>query len=566
MPGKTRYFIAIILTMLFLLSTYVAFQQTTDFGRLRVETIKFSDKDHVVSGRLYVPSSAHPDNPRPLVVLAHGISCANEFMEGIALELARKGTVAFSIDLLGHGDSDGKIGGGDSSLGMVSAVEYATSLPFVDDGLIGVVGHSLGAGAARRTALVQPIIATAFIGGGVGGMAESEQYGSLSPTFPKNLLISIGQHDVLFDIEVLREDLKLVFDTPQSVIIDKLYGEFEKGNARKLVVSSTTHLMEPYDPLIVEKTVAWMQEAFDSPLEKEASQNDGIYGYREIFLLLSLFGLLSLTIILTTFIYQRMLFKEASHVREGEGLLEGWKIAVILGTIEIGLFLPFMVLGILIPFPPQLFGSSLAWWLLSSGLIGLILLHYFWKRHGMSFSIKSLLTESFEFLDLAVAVGLILILYLTSIALESSLEVNLRIFVPLLNSIGNLERVLAFPNYLPFFGFYFLVEGRYFYHERKTRESTLMDFFRVLGLKLVPFIAILLVQYLPMYWFNVRVFPGFLGFFIEFLWGITPIFVVSTSMSWWFHRVTGRIGLGVFFNTLLLSWISASLFPFGALM
>ena len=155
-------------------------------------------------------------------------------------------------------------------------------------------------------------------------MAASEHHGSLSPTFPKNLLISVGQHDVLFDIGVLREDLKRVFDTPQSVIVDKLYGEFGKGNARKLVVSSTTHLMEPYEPLIVEETVAWIQEAFDSPYRTEASQNNPTYGYRELFLLLSLFGLLSLTIILTALLYQRKLFKEASHLREGEGLLEGW--------------------------------------------------------------------------------------------------------------------------------------------------------------------------------------------------------------------------------------------------
>ncbi|TET73079.1 hypothetical protein E3J39_00925 [Candidatus Bathyarchaeota archaeon] len=86
-----------------------------------------------------------------------------------------------------------------------------------------------------------------------------------------------------------------------------------------------------------------------------------------------------------------------------------------------------------------------------------------------------------------------------------------------------------------------------------------------IALKLIPYLAVLGIQYVPMYTLNLRLFPGLLGFFLEFIWAIMPLFAISTAFSWWFHRVTSRIGAGAIFNSLLIAWASASLFPFGTL-
>jgi len=86
-----------------------------------------------------------------------------------------------------------------------------------------------------------------------------------------------------------------------------------------------------------------------------------------------------------------------------------------------------------------------------------------------------------------------------------------------------------------------------------------------IALKLIPYLAVLGIQYVPMYTLNLRLFPGLLGFFLEFIWAIMPLFAISTACSWWFHRVTSRIGAGAIFNSLLIAWASASLFPFGTL-
>ena len=112
---------------------------------------------------------------------------------------------------------------------------------------------------------------------------------------------------------------------------------------------------------------------------------------------------------------------------------------------------------------------------------------------------------------------------------------------------------------------FFFVEGLFLHELRKGTGQEYTDLLRVLVIKLVPYLSVLGFQYIPMYSLNRRLFPGFLGFFVEFIWAIVPLFAISTVCSWWLHRITGRIGAGAIFNSLLIAWVSASLFPFGTI-
>ena len=61
------------------------------------------------------------------------------------LELVRRGFVVITIDMAGHGYSDVAINAlTKETYGALAAVEYAMSLPCVDESKIGVTGHSLG--------------------------------------------------------------------------------------------------------------------------------------------------------------------------------------------------------------------------------------------------------------------------------------------------------------------------------------------------------------------------------------------------------------------------------------
>ena len=552
----------VILAVIFFGGIWISYQLNTDFGLLEVDTISIPAGDLQLSGLLYIPPEAHPDNPRPAVVLTHGISSTKETVSGIALELARRGIVSLAFDLPGHGDSEGGLGMADPSMGVNAAVDYVGSLPYVDRGLVGVVGHSLGAGAARATAFTKDVAASAFIGGGTGG--EHRQEGALTQSSPRNLLIAVGRHDVLFDIDTLIEDLQPIFGTATPVEPGITYGDFSLGQARRLVVSSTIHLLEPLDATIVSEVVSWFMEAFDSPSGRDLPFNKTTYIWRELAILLSLMACVGIIFPLSRIARNQIEHLQHSKPRDQFKILSGRKVLILWGGLGIVSFLPFMGLGAMIPFPPQLFGSSMAWWLLSMGVAGALLLRIVASR-SLQFDLKmrELVHLSFNKTDVLIASGLVTLLYLIGVSVEELTSLNLRIYVPILNALKPVSRAVVFPSYIPFFLVFFFVEGLYLHVLRKGGSEEYSDLFRVLTIKLIPYLAVLGIQYVPMYTLNLRLFPGLLGFFLEFIWAIVPLFAISTACSWWLHRVTGRSGAGAIFNSLLIAWVSASLFPFG---
>jgi hypothetical protein len=225
-----------------------------------------------------------------------------------------------------------------------------------------------------------------------------------------------------------------------------------------------------------------------------------------------------------------------------------------------------MFLGVIIPFPPLIFGASMAWWLLMTGVAGLIILAVIVRRQfGGNIKIWGHLTGSFRARDAALAVIIAIILYALAYASVALLGEKLRFIVPIFPPlIANRAQIL--PLFIPFYLIYFAVEGLYLhvYRERQMAGSAAGNLMRTILLKLFPYLAILAVQYLPMYAVNYRLLPSYLGFFIEFIWAIMPLLLISTFVSWWLYRYTGRIWAGIVLNTLLFAWASAGLFPFTA--
>lgn len=92
-----------------------------------------------------IPENATADNPVPAVVCCHGGANTKEMQMPGYIELARRGFVVVTMDASGHGYTDSTISALTSnSLGMLAAVEYAMSLPCVDETQVGVTGHSMG--------------------------------------------------------------------------------------------------------------------------------------------------------------------------------------------------------------------------------------------------------------------------------------------------------------------------------------------------------------------------------------------------------------------------------------
>ncbi len=402
-------------------------------------------------------------------------------------------------------------------------------------------------------------------------MASSPlEYGVLNTTFPRNLLVAIGRQDVLFNLnQVAGEWLPPVFGV-HEVSPGRLYGDFNSGTARKLVAPATTHLLEPLDPTIVSETVVWMGSALKpSGASRIGLLEEGLtYPYRETMMLLSVFSLVGLTFPVSTFISPRK--PQNKRARE-HGSLKDWKIMVIWGALSIALLLPAFILGFSLPFPPVLFGSSIAWWLLMVALAGGSLILFAMPRFlGVRLRMRRLASESFTRRGVLVAVSMFLMLYTIVYLVHLFLDMNLWIFVPIFRVLRVPERIILFLTLIPFFLVFFYVEAIYLHILRGgSRENGFLpealEMLRTIGIKIAPYILVMGVQYIPMFLFEVKPLTSFLGFLIEFLPLITVQFVTSTACSWWLHRITSSIGTGTVFNALLFAWVSAGVFPFGTL-
>ena len=563
LPSKQ---IIILITIMVIYLTALTFSSfiNSDFGKLEVTPIDIPGQEKIAA-LIYKPKEASETTPFPAIVLSHGVSGSKQMMSQIAIELAKNGFVALTIDLIGHGDTEGTFGGFgdqqiDKTLGMQDAVKYAIEQPFINSSKIGLVGHSLGAGAARATAFAsKDVKATVFIAGGLDEAVENKgEYGVLNFTFPKNLLIIIGQHDVLFDIEQTKKDLIPAFGN--QIEENRIYGNFSENTARQLIIPNTTHLLEPADPETVTQIVYWMTRSLKP--QNNIEETELSYVNREIAITIGLaaFTILIFPISQIIFIYfppKKPDIKDKEHLKD-------WKLLIIWGTLALVLFLPMFFVGSQIPFPPLIFGNSFSWWLLTVGIAGLIVCKKLLpKTNSNTIDIKSALTKSFNIKNLLTATTIFLILYSLVHLTQTIFLTDLRIVtIPLFGALNNPKRVLALFTFIPFYLIYFFVEGVYFHKLRQHNTgSQTKDLIKTITIRTAPYLILIILNYVPMFLFDIRIFPSFIGFIMEFILGIIPLFIITITYSWWFHKKTNNLLVGTILNTLLFAWTSAAIFP-----
>jgi dienelactone hydrolase len=569
---RMRWIAASILAVILVSAVYMEVALNSDFGRLEVESVRINDGDKTLSGLLYRPILSSSQNPFPAIVIAHGISESKEIMSNLGLELARRGFVTLCLDLLGHGASDGAIADAkdDPSFGVQAAVNYLKSQPYINASAIGLVGHSLGGGAVRAVAFEDSqISALVLIAGGIGSSAQGPQYGTLNATYPRNLLVIIGQYDVLFNLtDLTAKELPSVFNTQQQVLPGVVYGSFQSQTARELLTPPTTHLFESISTPVILEVASWMQNALGTTPQTNPATNL-IYSWREVANLIILITLLCLIFLALLPITKLNPPRTREKILITENnMFKGWRLYAIWGGLNVVLFIPMALVGSAISFPPLVFGAAVAWWLLAVGLIGLFIRSRNLSRPSQKeSSLRTRLVSVFNRKDVIIALTFFGLFLAAVSLLEEVFTVDLRIISPIFRGFASVRRVLVFPAFILFFLPYFIAEGHYLHEpydhtEKQGRLEDVKDCLKeVLG-KIMPFVAILAFQYLPKLLFNIWILPSFFGFLIEFIWLIIPIFVITTTCSWWFYRHTDGVAAGVIFNALILAWIAAVVFPF----
>lgn len=502
-------------------------------GSIDVSSIMIQNE---ISATLYRPKI---DGKLPAAVLVHGVSSSKESMSALALELARRGIVALCIDARGHGDSGGHLNlSSDPTIGLNEALEFLRSKDFVDKESIILIGHSLGAYAAMASS--EDSIANVLLGGGIS--MRSTHHGELNATHPRNLLIIIGRGDALFDLNIVRKELGPAFGT-EEVIAGKVYGDFRLGTARKLVITEATHLLEPIDGRAVSEAVDWACLS----LGRDCNAGDLIYPYRDLLMSLSIFSILTLA-----FPFSKLLLR--SEVVAASGKLRESLVLIIWILPFLALFVPSFLTGMSLGFPPVLFGSSIALWFLLSSAYGSILIILLRRKYGSAWILKDLRRQ------LLSSFAIFLAIYSLPLSIKAFFGLNIWLYVPILRAL-DARRAILMICFIPFFLAYFLIESLICGMEG---DASRLGFAKFVCVRVAPIVALLSINYTSMFLLNIRIFPSLVGFSLEFLPIACVLFAIASSYTRWFSTHLGSPVAGALLNSLLLSWASASVFPFGS--
>ncbi len=279
MDPEVKTYLMLLLVSLVLMIGGGAFASyvNSDFGFVHVYQISiYGDHGAVISAMLYVPSTASPKHPAPAVLAVNGWNNQKEFMQNVAIELARRGYVVLIMDPYGHGLSGGTIGLliAYGPYGTVSALKYLASLPMVNASDIGLVGHSMGGLAITEAALALPSDYRSMF------FMESTPfwYGFYSPSLVshlKNVAIAFGLYEELGPLmmheptgfDAPRSPLLMqFFNTSQPVVPNVIYGSISDGTARILYQPPITHAQATDDPTEIAEVIQWFYQTLGAPI------------------------------------------------------------------------------------------------------------------------------------------------------------------------------------------------------------------------------------------------------------------------------------------------------------
>ncbi len=459
----------------------------------------------------------------------------------------------------------------DPSMGGLTAVNYLRDLPFINQSQIGVIGHSMGVGAIRAVSTSEGNIMAHIFIGGTGSSSEDSVYGEeLNITSPSNLLVAVGKYDELFNLTETNEFLQPVFGTLEEIEINRLYGSFSNQTARKLIMPNTIHLFEPISHVILKESVAWMSTAFDLQNEEKLL----LAPYRDLFLFVGMISLLVMSFPAFKLIMQLPILNSKEERCENPHKFNLWKIEGIWSFLHLVLFVPpILVLGMSAVIFPLSLGTTTITWVLLLAISGVIMVLIATKRKNqdetIKHSLKKIVNQFTNWKGLLITIGLFAII-LGLDALIEMMSLSMKMFVPLYSNL-TIQRFWMFLILLPFIFVYFAIDGIIvtgtFNSLRKSDSSRteIGAFSKVVGVKILPFVLVLIIQYLPLFAFEFKILTGFLGFSMQFIIMLVPLFVIFTLVETLFYKITKDILPGALLNSFLLSWTLSILLPLASI-
>ncbi len=206
----------------------------SSWGSVKVTRLTIiGDDGRQYSALSYIPKTATNETPAPALLTIHGGSSNARNNESWSMEFARRGYVVIAVDNFGGGDSEYVSAYGPNAVPEMF-YELLLSMDIVDKDQIITNGHSWGNDAAYSLGLKYNARAI-LISSGNGSTTGGE--------FTGNMLQVFGGVENVDTVENNTANAVAAFSTSfpeltvDNIEIGKIYGSFEEGNAKQLIIS-----------------------------------------------------------------------------------------------------------------------------------------------------------------------------------------------------------------------------------------------------------------------------------------------------------------------------------------
>jgi len=570
-------------------------------GDIRVQSIKIPTQNgQWLVADLFKPQSATSDNPAPLVVVVPGFQRSKEALSNVAVELARRGIVAISIDPYAQGGSSAslsRMAATTEGYGMFAVVEYAAGTPnlnYVDKTRIGSTGHSAGGNAAIRGANFfgkeaqrtgQPSkLHSVFVSGYVLTLTEDVL---------KDVRSNVGMSYAFYDEGAYRNELKSadMRRAPESlrlvnlgrdprlpsideVELGKYYGELSN---RTLRVVHNERILHPFQPYIIEATanqIEYFEKVFE--LETGMSSRNQTWFWKELFSLISLVAAVILLIPLGRALLRLPVFASLVHSvpvplpkPRGRGRVLFWSLFAIAALIACFSYIPMAELSQALFvkastreqtwFFPQRMNNAVMMWAVLNGTVGILMFWLTYRFHGRKHGvIPGMWGVKISRDELLRTFGLALLLfasyYLLLFTMYYLFHVDYRFLFMGVRVFRPVELLLLLV-YAPFFFIFFLSSSLRVNAAMRTEGQPEWKGMLLAGIgNSLGLLLIVVVQYVTfavtgtVYWTD-----GWL--YVNLLFAVVPMMFVLPYFNRHFFRMTGRIYLGPMVTCLVFIMI-----------
>jgi len=537
---KTRI-LALVSVLLMLFSMIGAHAVQTSFGSVTVEEVRFDTSfGYQLSGLIYKPKDASPENRVPGVIAVHGMYNNKEMQDSNLVELSRRGYAVLAIDLFSHGDSDLLPAEDLLPMSGLGALQYFVTLPYVDIDRIGMTGHSMGGlncdlatqmGVAEDgTPLVKALFLNCCFATYVNGEGQYDNiYGGI------DVAILADRYDEFLFVEtnadgsVLKAKDFIKSDNAQSFLnygadpaaspqreANVMYVENINGEdaIRAVYTPSYTHPWSHFSKLGAKYTLEFFGAALGNPIEI-ASDNQ-IWQWKEAFNFIGLIGLAMFAANIAILLTEVKAFESlrAATVVEARPLTAKSRKRNQCAALFVALFGAVSYIPVVIALKGDANGKilfaqnstfALGMWVLLCGLSAIVAMVIVWRKNreedlcteeiGLKISGSKLL------LTIVLAVIVTALCYLWLVAADVFFKTDFRIwFMAAKTFTWEIFMISLFPNLL-FFLVYCtansVMTNCFHYYEDKSKK--LGNVVKQVLIGLLPVMVIIVLQYVTLF-------------------------------------------------------------------